>query len=83
MTKEFLDLDIAEIKHAINTAGKGSSLVVIDDVFIPEADVLVCEYCGKRVNIKVDLAYGADVEPIDSLTRAEIDDIVSIVVSHQ
>ena len=82
MTKKFIDLDVAEIKNAINRTGTASNLVIKDEVFIPEADILICEYKNTRVNIKVDLAYGANIEPVGRLAETDVDEIKELIMKN-
>jgi hypothetical protein len=49
---------------------------------IPEADILLCTYKGKRINIKVDLAYGASIEALDDVPQKYFDEIEKIIMSN-
>lgn len=80
MARNFIDLDVNEIKLAINRAADASIIVIKDEVFIAEADVLICQYKNLRVNVKVDLVYGAVIEPVDKLTTADVDEIKDLIV---
>ncbi|BBH11274.1 hypothetical protein CH06BL_05220 [Chromobacterium haemolyticum] len=49
---------------------------------MPEADILICRYKGKNLNIKIDLAYGAEICPVDSFSPQEIKDLEDSIVAN-
>lgn len=73
--KHFYKLSVTEIKKAISKIPETEGLIIEDEVLMPEADVLLCRYRGLRFNIRVDVVYGAEAEPIDIFTKVELDTI--------
>ncbi len=79
MKRKFLDLELSEIIQAINKTDAPALFTINEKVMMPEADVLLCTYKNKRINIKVDFHYGASVEPLDKLDHnciSEIEDLI-------
>ncbi|HVW50498.1 MAG TPA: hypothetical protein VHC91_08855 [Trinickia sp.] len=54
-------------------------IVVEGTTSIPEADVMLCRYKGKRFNIKFDLDYGVCIEAIDGLSGEDLRDLVRLL----
>lgn len=77
--KEFPALAVEDITRSVERL-KGESLLLDERVSIAEADVLRCRFLGRRINIKVDLAYGAEIDPVDSFSRKEIDEISNLIL---
>lgn len=40
----------------------------------------VADFWG-RINIKIDLAYGAEIDPVDSFSSKEIDEISNLILA--
>lgn len=76
----FSELSAQAVRDAIERA-HDPQLVFERDVFIPEADILMCRFHGKRFHVRVDLDYGAELEAIDPLSPEEAGDIMRLIVS--
>lgn len=50
---------------------------------MPEADVLLCKYLGRRININIDLAYGAETCSIDIFSDEEINKLEKIIMENK
>jgi hypothetical protein len=61
--KKFFELELIEIIEAINEIDASPLFIINEKVMIPEADVLLCSYRNKRINIKVDLQPAAQSLP--------------------
>jgi hypothetical protein len=48
---------------------------------MPEAHVLLCRHSGRRFNIKVDVAYGAQTEPVDIFSKIELEAIERLILA--
>ncbi|RQX78650.1 hypothetical protein DF034_33385 [Burkholderia anthina] len=48
-------------------------------VCLPEADILCCEYMGRRFNVKFDLDYGVSLEGVSDFSVDELQDIARIL----
>jgi len=77
--KKFHELTTQEIEKSIGRL-KNEGLLLEEAVFIAEADVLRCRFLGRRVNIKIDLAYGAEIDPVDAFSSKEIDEISNLIL---
>lgn len=80
MRKEFHALTIEEVEGSIDRL-KAEGLLLEEMVSIAEADVLRCRFLGRRINIKIDLAYGAEIDPVDSFSSQEIDEISNLILA--
>ncbi|BEP69652.1 MULTISPECIES: hypothetical protein [unclassified Variovorax] len=78
--KEFHALTIEEVEGSIDRL-KAEGLLLEEMVSIAEADVLRCRFLGRRINIKIDLAYGAEIDPVDSFSSKEIDEISNLILA--
>ena len=78
--KEFHALTIEEVEESIDRL-KVEGLLLEEMVSIAEADVLRCRFLGRRINIKIDLAYGAEIDPVDSFSSKEIDEISNLILT--
>ncbi|WP_099790430.1 hypothetical protein [Variovorax sp. 54] len=78
--KEFHALTIEEIERSIEQL-KGDGLLLEEMGFIAEADVLRCRFLGRRINIKIDLAYGAEIDPVDSFSSKEVEEISNLILT--
>ncbi|QOF76416.1 MULTISPECIES: hypothetical protein [unclassified Variovorax] len=78
--RKFHELTTQEIEKSIGRL-KNEGLLLEETVFIAEADVLRCRFLGRRVNIKIDLAYGAEIDPVDSFSSKEVDEISSLILT--
>jgi hypothetical protein len=78
----FDELNIRQIANAIERLHESTTLEVLEQVMIPEADILLCKYQGKRVNLKVDLDYGACVDAVDkTLKKEDLAEIEKLILS--
>ncbi|GER10243.1 hypothetical protein [Variovorax boronicumulans] len=80
MMREFHALTIEEVEESIDRL-KAEGLLLEEMVSIAEADVLRCRFLGRRINIKIDLAYGAEIDPVDSFSSKEIDEISNLILT--
>jgi len=80
MMKEFHALAIEEVEGSIDRL-KAEGLLLEEMVSIAEADVLRCRFLGRRINIKIDLAYGAEIDPVDLFSSKEIDEISNLILA--
>lgn len=78
--KEFHALTVEEIARSVERL-KGESLLLEEAISIAEADVLRCRFLGRRINIKIDLAYGAEIDPVDSFSSKEVDEISNLILT--
>ncbi|AXT45171.1 MULTISPECIES: hypothetical protein [Chromobacterium] len=79
---KFTNLETAQVKVAIKKINTTSIIEIIEEGLMPEADVLLCRYKGKSLNIKIDLAYGAEICPVDSFSPQEIKDLEDSIVAN-
>jgi hypothetical protein len=79
--KKFTDLHNNYISEAIKI-NVSESFVINDQVMIPEVDILLCTYKSKRVNIKVDLKYGASIEAVDEVPQKYFEEIEKLIMSN-
>ncbi|WP_095947078.1 hypothetical protein [Variovorax boronicumulans] len=75
----FHALTIEEAKRVVEQL-KDDGLLLEEAISIAEADVLRCRFLGRRINIKVDLIYGAKIDPIDSFSSREIEEISNLIL---
>lgn len=75
----FHALTIEEAKRVVEQL-KDDGLLLEEAISIAEADVLRCRFLGRRINIKVDLFYGAKIDPIDSFSSREIEEISNLIL---
>ncbi|MNS93318.1 hypothetical protein D3C72_1274830 [compost metagenome] len=75
----FHALTIEEAKRVVEQL-KDDGLLLEEAISIAEADVLRCRILGRRINIKVDLVYGAKIDPIDSFSSREIEEISNLIL---
>ncbi|MNK52278.1 hypothetical protein D3C87_712080 [compost metagenome] len=75
----FHALTIEEAKRVVEQL-KDDGLLLEEAISIAEADVLRCRFLGRRINIKVDLVYGAKIDPIDSFSSREIEEISNLIL---
>lgn len=71
--KQFYKLSVNEIKEVIGKMPVTEGIIIESEVLMPEADVLLCRYRGRRFNIRVDVVHGAETEPVDTFTNVELD----------
>ncbi|MDT4856141.1 hypothetical protein FQZ97_905210 [compost metagenome] len=75
----FHALTIEEAKRVVEQL-KDDGLLLEEAISIAEADVLRCRFLGRRINIKIDLVYGANIDPIDSFSSREIEEISNLIL---
>ncbi|MCY1203458.1 hypothetical protein D3C86_532550 [compost metagenome] len=75
----FHALTIEEAKRVVEQL-KDDGLLLEEAISIAEADVLRCRFLGRRINIKIDLVYGAKIDPIDSFSSREIEEISNLIL---
>ncbi|MEN3809942.1 hypothetical protein ABH309_06570 [Chromobacterium piscinae] len=68
----FSSLEIETLRQTIARVGETRRLTVLNEGIMPEADVLLCLYRNQRINIHVDLAYGASLHAIDPVNAQEL-----------
>lgn len=68
----FSNLEIATLRQTIARAGEARQLTVLSEGMMPEADILLCLYRNQRINIHVDLVYGAAIHAIDPVDAHEL-----------
>jgi hypothetical protein len=78
----FSELNVRQIASAIEKIGDPSIIRILEEGMIPEADVLLCEYFGKRVNLIVDLAYRAEVAPVDTFAKDAVSKIEALILDN-
>ncbi|WP_447745256.1 hypothetical protein [Variovorax boronicumulans] len=75
----FHALTIEEAKRVVEQL-KDDGLLLEEAISIAEADVLRCRFLGRRINIKIDLVYGAKIDPIDSFSSREVEEISNLIL---
>ncbi|WP_089086422.1 hypothetical protein [Aquitalea magnusonii] len=80
---KFINLETVEIKNAIKKINNKLIIEVLEEGVMPEADVLLCKYLGRRINIKVDLDYGAEICGIDVFSDEEINELEKIIIENK
>ena len=80
---EFINLETVEIKNAIKKINNKLIIEILEEGLMPEADVLLCKYLGRRINIKVDLDYDAEICGIDIFSDEEINELEKIIIENK
>lgn len=78
MKNSILNLNANNIKISQDKLME-QGLEIMKDVFIPEADIFLCKYKNKRLNLKIDLDYGLSIESVDFMDNNEIKEIEKIL----
>lgn len=76
-SKDLDALDFESVRSALLGGKGGISLQKV--VCLPEADILCCEYMGRRFNVKFDLDYGVSLEGVSDFSVDELQDIARIL----
>lgn len=80
MAKTFDDLTYAQILRALKQLGQTHPIEIVEEIFIAEADIILCRYQGKRFNVKFDLAYGPFLEGVEEISRVEREQLEALIV---
>jgi hypothetical protein len=72
MTRQFFELEVNEIRAAIESHGARIGVALLCEGFMPEADVLLCRVNDRPFNVQCDLAYGSEVVFHGPASRAEV-----------
>lgn len=74
-----LELPLEKVSYLIKKYGAEIPFLVLNEVSIPEADILICKYKNYDINIKDDLAYGIEIEFIKEYDENVKNNIVEII----
>lgn len=78
---KFWELNYHEIAHALKNIDPVHKVEILEDIMIAEANVFICKFKGKRVNIYFDLAYGAEIKEIDKIEKEDLKRIEELILS--
>jgi hypothetical protein len=75
--KKFHELTPQEVKLSILN---DPDFLLEKEIYIAEADIFLCRYKGNRFNIKFDIVYGTEVEPLSEISKTEAKKIENTIL---
>ncbi|MBU1350517.1 MAG: hypothetical protein KKB95_01340 [Gammaproteobacteria bacterium] len=73
------DYSYIRIRDAVRLLSAKGEIQLLDEIIIPEANVLLCKHGNKRFNINIDVIYGVTIEPVDLFSQSELESIESLI----
>ena len=80
MKVEFQRLSYHELKHALNEVASVYKIEILEEVMMPEANVILCRHNDKRFNVYFDLAYGPEIKAVDRMGKDELMAIETLII---
>ncbi|KRB11006.1 hypothetical protein [Lysobacter sp. Root690] len=74
-------LSLAQVESAVQRLYDLGRIELIHRGMMPEAEVFLCRYQGRRFNLKYDLAYGAELQAVAAFSHDELDAIAASLVA--
>lgn len=81
MPRSFLHMENQEVAAALRVLFERGEVELIEEVFIAEADVFLCRWRGKRVNVKFDFAYGPELSFLEPTPKQEREELETLIAS--
>jgi hypothetical protein len=74
------DLTYLEIIDALRKIDPVHEIIIENEAFITEADLIFCRFKGERFNLKYDLNYGPDLDAVGNINKSDLETIEQLII---